>query len=249
MCLASVVAAAVDLEPRTRQAYDTYFHRARREFLIRVEQANVPALRPDEIAASPAQEDGIIGVPGGLIHHWIGRAYVRGVSLDRAVEVSRSYASYHRIYKPIIESRLLEHHGNTYRVLMRLKEGEAGITAVFDIRSTIEYVGPADNRAHAVSDSEEIREGRNPGRPDEHLLPPGRDRGYLWRASTLSRFVQVPGGVYVEMETLGLSRRFPAMLGWIIEPIARRIGRKSAEATLREFRVAIYAREATIAAH
>jgi hypothetical protein len=36
-----------------------------------------------------------------------------------------------------------------------------------------------------------------------------------------------------------LSRRFPAMLGWVIEPIARRLGRKSVETFLREFRDAL----------
>jgi hypothetical protein len=46
-------------------------------------------------------------------------------------------------------------------------------------------------------------------------------------------------GVFVVMETLGLSRRFPPMTGWIIEPIARRIGRKSVEGSLDEFLTAI----------
>ena len=37
----------------------------------------------------------------------------------------------------------------------------------------------------------------------------------------------------IEMETIGLSRSFPPMLGWFIEPIARRLGRKSVELSLR----------------
>ena len=47
------------------------------------------------------------------------------------------------------------------------------------------------------------------------------------------------GGVFVIMETLGLSRRFPVGFGWIIEPIARRLGRKSVESTLSEFATAV----------
>jgi len=90
-----------------------------------------------------------------------------------------------------------------------------------------------------MADANEIREVKNAGRRDEQRLPPGRDSGYLWRASTFSYFEQRNDGVYMEMETLGLSRRFPPMIGWIIEPIARRLGRRSVERSLAEFRAAV----------
>jgi hypothetical protein len=43
------------------------------------------------------------------------------------------------------------------------------------------------------------------------------------------------------METLGLTRRFPPLLGWVLEPIAKRLGRKSVETSLEEFRTAVLA--------
>lgn len=232
-------AAAAELTPQTSQAYDAYLEQAQRDFLARAQREDESLPRLDGISASPAREDGIVGVPGGLIHHWLGRTYVPNTPLERVVEVSKSYGSYSRIYKAILDSRLLDHNGDTYKVGLRLKEGEAGITAIFELRSTVKYYGPIRGRAHSVSDADEIREVHNAGRRDERLLPPGRDSGYLWRASTFTRFVEHGGGVYIEIETLGLSRRFPAMLGWFIEPIARRLGRRSAENTLREFLAAI----------
>jgi len=78
--------------------------------------------------------------------------------------------------------------------------------------------------------------------PTERYVPPGQDRGYLWRAATFTRFVEADGGVYMEMETIGLSRPFPPLLGWVIEPIARRIGRGSVENSIQEFRRAVLAR-------
>ena len=48
-------------------------------------------------------------------------------------------------------------------------------------------------------------------------------------------FTADTGGVFIVMETLGLSRPFPRLTGWFIEPIARRIGRKSVEGSLGEF--------------
>jgi hypothetical protein len=91
----------------------------------------------------------------------------------------------------------------------------------------------------AISRSEEIRQVQNAGRPDEERLPPGRDDGYLWRAHTLTYFLEENDGVFVVMETLGLSRRFPFGTGWFLEPFARRIGRKSVEGSLNEFLAAI----------
>ena len=52
----------------------------------------------------------------------------------------------------------------------------------------------------------------------------------------------VEGGVWLEMETIGLSRGFPSMLGWFIEPIARRVGRSSVDDSLRAFHQAMVAR-------
>ena len=69
--------------------------------------------------------------------------------------------------------------------------------------------------------------------------------GYLWRAAALTRFVEEEGGVYMEMETIGLSRPFPLMMGWMIEPIARRIGRRSVERSVEEFRQAVLKRYPT----
>ena len=86
-----------------------------------------------------------------------------------------------------------------------------------------------------------FREVRNAGQADEQRLSAGRDSGYLWRASSFTNFIERDGGVYVEMETLGLTRRFPSLLGWVLEPIAKRLGRKSVEASLEEFRTAILA--------
>ena len=231
---AAVVAAV--LEPQTNKAFDAYLAQATKAFVARAQAAprTLPAQKR-EPSAAPGGQDGIISVPGGLIHHWIASTFIPGASLQRALQVSYAYDDYSRLYESVMASRVLARDGNTHRVLMRLREGESGITAVLDVRSTVRYVFPAKSVAYAISNADEIREVVSAGENDERLLPPGRDSGYLWRASTFTSFTDVEGGVYVEMETLGLSRRFPPLLGWIIEPIARRIGRRSAERSLREF--------------
>ncbi len=243
VCLGGVssgTATAADLQARTSRAYDAYLEQAKRAFLSRVRSDGAAAPeRRSGVFAKPGREDGIVEVPDGLVHHWIGRAFVQGATLRQVVDVSSAHSAYSVMYKSIIASTVLERERDTYRVLMRLKEAEAGVSAVLEIRSTIQYFHSTSGSVYALSNADEIREVKNAGNRDERLLPAGRDSGYLWRANTFTHFLEQKDGVFVEMETLGLSRRFPPFLGWIIEPIARRLGRKSVETSLQEFLTAV----------
>jgi hypothetical protein len=202
----------------------------------------VPALRAGRVIAGPGRDDGIISVPGGLVHHWTGAAFIPGVSVQQVLNVSYAYADYPTIYKPVLASKLVSREGDAFHVWLRIKEGVAGVSAVLDIWSKVQYLHPDARRAISLSEAESIREVRNAGRPDERHLPAGEDSGYLWRAHTFTEVTADDDGVYLNMQTLGLSRRFPRLLAWMIEPIARRLGRKSVEASLEEFRRAVLAR-------
>ena len=239
-CLTPVPAHAADLQPRTAQAYEKYADESARAFVARAQKAAAAARRCDGvIGARAGSGDGILNVPDGLIHHWLGLAFVRSATLKQVDAVARDYASYSRVYKSVVSAKVLTHQGDRYRVLIRLKEGEAGINAVLDVRSAVDYRTQPDGSLTAISRSEEIREVDNAGRSNESLRPAGRDSGYLWRAHTFTHFIPEKDGVFIVMETLGLSRRFPRGFGWIIEPIARRLGRKSVEGSLDEFASAI----------
>ena len=209
-----------------------------RDFVSRAQKASAIRRCDGVITARAGSGDGILNVPDGLIHHWLGLAFIQGATLKDVERVARDYSSYPKVYKSVVSSKVLSQQGNTYRVLLRLKE-DAGLTAVLDVRSAVDYRTERGGSITAISKSEEIREVENFGRSNESLLPVGRDSGYLWRAHTLTHFIPEEGGVFVVMETLGLSREFPPFTGWIIEPIARRLGRKSVEGSLDEFLSAI----------
>lgn len=239
LSLTAAPATAADLQPRTAQAYDKYADQLTRDFVSRAEK-NSGARRCDGvITARAGNGDGILNVPDGLLHHWLGVAFVRGATLQQVASVARDYTAYSKVYTNVVSSKVLSQQGDSYRVLIRLKEGEAGINAVLDVRSAVDYRMRTDGSLTAISKSEEIREVEHAGRPNESPLPAGRDSGYLWRAHTFTQFIPEKDGVVVVMETLGLSRRFPRGFGWIIEPIARRLGRKSVEGSLNEFLTAI----------
>jgi hypothetical protein len=236
---------AAELHERTRVAYEAYAATAQARFVAEATdtRTNVPLareqLRSGTVLAGPGGEEGIIGVPGGLIHHWKGAIFIPDTTLDRVLDLAQSYERYPTVYPSVVAVRVLHRTGDTYQLVVRLKEQAGIVTGVLDVWSTVRYVRVSATRAYSVTASTEIREVLDAGQPNERLLPPGHGRGYLWRASTLAQYRSGDGGVYVDLETLGLSRAFPPMLGRIIEPIARRIGRKSVAGTLREFRDAL----------
>jgi hypothetical protein len=216
-------AAAADLQEHTARAFDGYLKQARRTFLERIagvaadgsKAERGAALRDAEVMAGPAAEDGIIAVPGGLVHHWIGSTFIPGASLQDVLAVSYAYDEYHAVYTPVSASRLLGREGNTYRVLLRIGESGAGLSAILDVTARVQYAYPHSRSVYSTSVSDEIREVRNAGKKNEYCFSPGHDSGYLWRAATFTHFLQMDSGVLVEMEAIGLSRGFPSLLRWI----------------------------------
>jgi hypothetical protein len=235
----SIILAAADLEDRTTRAYNAYLEATRDAFVLRAVNDQGKPLTPGVVAAGPGRGNGINDVPGGLVHHWTGAVFLPGITLERALDTSHRFDDYTKIYKGIVASKLVARDGDTYHVSMRLKEGGGGISAVLDVRPTIIYVRTTPHSAYSISTLSEIREVENPGAHDERLLPAGHDSGYLWRADTFTRYSERGGGLFIEVETLGLSRQFPPLLGMFIAPIARRIGRRSVETSLHEFAAAI----------
>lgn len=246
-------AGALPLGAETLRAYSAYMGPVQKAFEERVRTGSplsdiapanmIPVVRDGHILVEVAREDGIVSIAGGLIHHWRGVTFIPHVTLQEAITVSQDYANYKRVYGPILESGVLEQHGDTFRVLMRIQKRSGPISAVLDVWSVVRYQRTGGSAIYSASDTERITEVRNAGKPDERRLPTDQGRGYLWRANTFSRLAERDGGVLVELENIGLSRTFPPLLGWIIEPIARRVGRSSVEDSLLEFR------EAVLAAH
>lgn len=235
-CAAATLLQAAELQERTLKAFDAYLTEARRAFMDRTAGPTTPLPAGSDLRAGPARGDGILDVPGGLVHHWSGAMHIRGLTLARAIEASQDYAGYPSVYAAVVSAKLLDRDGSRFHIQMRVKGGSGGVNAVFDIRSTVEFT-TSSHRAWSIAVADEIREVTGSG-SSERLLPAGRDSGYLWRAASLTLFTEVTDGLIIEMETIGLSRGFPPMLGWMIEPIARRLGRRSVETSLKEFAAA-----------
>jgi hypothetical protein len=241
VCCAALV-QAIELTDQARLSFDDYAERAERSFVsapFAFAEQLAPTLRAGSIVGRSGSGNGIVEVPGGLIHHWRGAAFFSGAAVDTALQLSQSYAQYPKVYASVVSAQLLNREGDTFRVRFRFKERAGVVTSVVDVTSRVRYVRVDACSGYSVSHATEIREIVDAGQPGERALPAGTGHGYLWQAMTFSSYRQQNGGLYLSLETLGLSRGFPAMLGWVIEPIARRLGRKSVEGSLAEFQRAL----------
>ena len=74
------------------------------------------------------------------------------------------------------------------------------------------------------------------GTPQEHELPVGHDSGYLWRLNTYWRLLARDGGVYLQCESISLTRGIPMGLGWVVGPFVTSIPKESLTFTLETTR-------------
>jgi hypothetical protein len=180
---------AAELCAETLRAYGEYIGALQRLFVDHVktgrmlsEVADTTAVvRDGHVLVQTARGNGIVAIPGGLIHHWLGMVFIPRVTLEEAISVSQDYANYKHIYEPILDTHVLEQNGDTFRVRLRLHKRSGLLSAVLDVWSVVRYE-QTGNVVYSVSDSERITEVKHASEADEHRLPPGQDSGYLWQA-------------------------------------------------------------------
>jgi hypothetical protein len=187
--------------------------------------------------------DGKARVPAGLIHHWVGLAFIPRATLPEVLLVLRDYNHHAQYYAPDVErSKIESQDGNQFRVFMRFRRHKV-ITVVLDTDQDIHYFNDSQTRAHSRSSAVRIAQVENAGKPDEHEKPVGDDDGFMWRMETWWRMVQADGGVYVQSEVVSLSRDIPTGLGWLVGPFVTSVPKESLTFTLDATRRAVEAKQ------
>ena len=197
------------------------------------------AVAAGQVAAAPASGNGEIGVPGGLIHDWIGAVFIPGATLARTLALVKDYDRHRDIYKPeVVDSKLLHRNGEDYRVSLRLLKTKV-ITVVLNTEHEVRYAPVDAARWTSRSVSSRIVEVANPGKEPEREYMAGEDHGFLWRLNSYWRFEEKDGGVCVECRAISLTRDIPPAVRWLIEPIVRALPKESLVNTLRATRAAL----------
>ena len=179
-------------------------------------------------------------VPQGLIHHWIGGMFVPNVTLDQVVNVLSSYDRLSEFYKPLVrKSTVLERDGDTARLSVIVVQKAFSVTAAVETEDQVQITRLAPNRAYIKCNAVRVQEIADYGQSSQHPFQEDRRPGYVWRASVFNRVEEHDGGVYVELETVALSRGIPLEVRWLIKPLTDELPRKMMVDMLNDTRTAI----------
>ena len=182
------------------------------------------------------KEDGKkVPVPDGMIHHWVGSGYVPGVKLERLMAWIQNYDSHYKYFKEVEASKLLAREGDEFKIYLRLKRKKV-ITVFYNTDHTARYRRHDARRMSSFSFTTKIAELKKPDTEQETEKPSGQDRGFLWRLNSYWRFQEDEAGVFVECESVSLSRAIPFGLKWLIGGIVESVPRESLENTLTSIR-------------
>jgi hypothetical protein len=248
--VATVPVLAAELQPRTIAAFDRYVSVTERGLntgpFLWVDR--LPPARRSEVLAlirgnmlsieslRTLDNDREIDVPGGLIHHWVGTAFVPGGTLDQTLAILQDYNRHERIYAPVVaRSRLISRDGDRFRFFLRFNMKKV-ITVVVNSEHEALFTRPAPDRAEGWIHSTKIAEVENADGAGEREKPVGEDGGYLWRLNTYWRLQVRDGGLYIQCESVSLTRAIPAGLGWIVGPFVTSIPKESLTFTLETTR-------------
>lgn len=237
------LAAAMDLLPETAQAYDQYVRAT--ESRMKDDLSNGHFLYLDQLPEDLRKSEGEqirqgdfyieelhttengepIWIPSGLVHHWVGIAFIAGATYTQTLKVLMDFDKQVEIYKPDVQkSKLIETNGNRSVVFLRYYR-KSLVSVVYNANFVANVIELGFGRAEIRSYSTRIAEVRDPGKPDESEYPVGKDHGYMWRLNSYWRIEERDGGVYIQIESIALSRRVPTLLAWLVNPIVRELSR------------------------
>jgi hypothetical protein len=180
-----------------------------------------------------------IPVPGGMIHHWVGLAFIPGAHIDDVFAILEDYDHHSVYYAPDVErSKIEARDGDHFRVFLRFRRHKV-VTVVLDTVHDVRYFRDSPTQGHSRSSTVRISQVDNPGKSDEREKPAGDDDGFLWRMDTWWRLVERDGGVYVQSEVASLTRDIPTGVGWLVKPFVTSIPEESLAFTMEATRKAV----------
>lgn len=240
-------AEAIQLQPETLAAYTEHVERAETDFSQACQHdatflwcAQLPE-RAALVRTGSIEVDTWSGgdprhVPGGLLHDWVGAVCIRDANIQNTLALVQSYDQHHEIYPAeVIGSKLVARTGDLFDIYLRLRKKKI-MTVVLDTDHRVEYGSLDGARWYCLSHTTRVAEVHDAGKETEKIGEPDIGYGFLWRLWSHWRFEEKDGAVWVECRAISLTRDVPKGLGWIVEPIIKKLPRESLVSTLEQTR-------------
>ncbi len=175
-------------------------------------------------------------LPGALLHRWRGTAFAAGAKAADFERILRDFNGYAQIFAPqVMQAKTVGQDGDHVEGWMRVRERH-GITVVLDSTYDVRFGRLDAEHGFSASRSTRIEEISGAGTGAERALGPGEEHGLLWRMNTYWSWEERDGGLYLQVESVSLTRGIPVGLGWAVRPFVESIPRESVEFTLRAAR-------------
>jgi len=223
--------AAADFDQcvRANEARLTQEHSAPESFLEGIDAARAARLRNGEVIVERLSPSEGAALPGALLHDWRGTAFVRGATVPEFEALLRNFAAYPGEFSPqVLEAKQLAGQGEPLALEMRVRQRH-GITVTLDGVYDVRFGRLDAEHGWSTSESTRIEEIGAEGQP----LSVQAQHGFLWRLDTWWSYEQRDGGLYVQIETVSLTRSIPVGLGWLVGQYVENIPRESLKFTLR----------------
>ncbi|KAA6455883.1 hypothetical protein DYQ86_26975 [Acidobacteria bacterium AB60] len=243
LTLAASLPAFAQPDPAANAGFDAYTrtletrlaeqHRNVANFIAPVNLPDAGArLRKGEFLIENLTPNPPLELPGALLFHWRGTAFVPGATAADVGRLLQDFDAYPRYFAPqVLQASVLSREGDHLVAQMRVRQKHV-ITVVLDTTYDITFAHLDAQHGYSLSRSTQISEIEDAGTPKEHALPPEKEHGFLWRLNTYWTREERDGGLYLQIESVSLTRSIPSGLGWIVRPFVESIPRESLEFTL-----------------
>jgi hypothetical protein len=207
-------------------------HRSPNGFIASLAQSET-RLRQGELIIEQITPSTNADLPGAMLYHWRGTAFAPGAKAADFERLMKNFDAYPQNYSPqILQSKILYQQGDHFQVLMRVRQKHV-ITVVMDTTYDVTFARLDALRGYSISRSTQISEIDSPGTRHERALTSSEEHGFLWRLYTYWTYEERDGGLYMQIESVSLTRSIPTGLGWAIGPFVESVPRESLEFTLR----------------
>jgi hypothetical protein len=205
-------------------------HRSPDAFLA---PADSDRLRRGELVIEQIRPAGGPTLPGAMLHHWRGTAFAPGATAADFDRLMRDFGAYPQHFSPqVLEARVVAQQGNHLQAVMRVRQKHL-ITVVMDTAYDITFGRLDAKHGFSISRSTRVSEIDEPGTAKERALNASEEHGFLWRLNTYWSYEERDGGLYMQVESVSLTRSIPTGLGWVVGPFVESVPRDSLEFTLR----------------
>jgi len=214
-------------------------HRSKNAFLAPV--ASGPEienrLRRGELIVEELKPSISTDLPGALLHHWRGTAFAPGAKAADFERLMKDFSAYpQHFYPQVLQARVLAQQDEgaqaRIRASMRVRQKHV-ITVVMDTTYDITFARLDAQHGYSISQSTRISEIDSPGSAGERTLNSNQEHGFLWRLNTYWSYEERDGGLYMQIESVSLTRSIPRGLDWALRPFVESVPRESLEFTLR----------------